>query len=395
MRPRDVFSLSFKNIVLGGRKNLLSIVAIAVGIFSLCFISGLGDAAAEDIRQRVSQIGLGGITIYPKTSEKYQITDDILNNIKARKEIRAATPFIYSAASLRCDHSKSEKTAVFGVDSDIDDVFSMELMYGSYFSMPQVASGEKSMIIDDTLAQKLYSRDNIIGKHLTMSIDGVSGDFVVSGIIRSQKKGLESLIQIDIPTIVYIPYTTLNEMTGHSSIDKVAVSCTNNSQENNIADSIIRELYFDTGEKFAYENLNEYISGFTEIVDIVKLFINTVASIALCVGCLGVMNSRYYSVESRRTEIGICMALGESRKSLLTRFLTESIIVCIVGGVIGIAMTQASVWMLNNIGINIDGIPKSSLIKSAAASITCGVICGILPAIKASSLEPVDVINNK
>ena len=89
------------------------------------------------------------------------------------------------------------------------------------------------------------------------------------------------------------------------------------------------------------------------------------------------------------------MALGESRKSLLTRFLTESIIVCIVGGVIGIAMTQASVWMLNNIGINIDGIPKSSLIKSAAASITCGVICGILPAIKASSLEPVDVINNK
>ena len=90
MRPRDVFSLSFKNIVLGGRKNLLSIVAIAVGIFSLCFISGLGDAAAEDIQQRVSQIGLGGITIYPKSSEKYQITDDILNNIKARKEIMAA-----------------------------------------------------------------------------------------------------------------------------------------------------------------------------------------------------------------------------------------------------------------------------------------------------------------
>lgn len=393
MRLSDAVIFSVENVQRGGKKSFLSIIAIAVGIFSVCLISGLGEAAADEVELRVSETGLGGITIYPDSSEQQRlISDETIDMISESVDgLKAISPFVIYTGSIS-QRKGTKSSAIIGVNNSISKIFNIDMLYGDYFTPEQVSSKAKVIIVDNTFAESMYERENIIGKQISVNIENIRQNFEVIGVIRSQKKGIESLAQMSLPNIIYMPYTTLNELTGHSLSDKIAISCFSSYDENTIAEEITQKLTFENQAKYVYENINGYISGLWEIIDIVKLFIKAVAAISLLVGGIGIMNCMLYTIDSRRSDIGICMALGETKRSILGRFLSESVILCACGGMLGIGLTFSAVFILRECyGLSLN-IQTTTFIYSGLLSLICGLTFGIVPAYNAAKLDPIDVI---
>ncbi len=392
MRWIDILCFSAKNILSGGRKAVLSILAVAVGIFSLCLISGMGDTAAAEIEARVSETGLGGLTVYPAKSGQHAISEEDLAHLSADiAGLKAVTPFSVETGTLSC-RGKTQPAALIGVGAHISDVFDLRLLYGSYFTAADLAGSQPVILIDDALAQKLYERRNITGKLLTFSVNGVRFEAKIVGIIASQKQGLESIIGVSLPSLVYIPYTFLNQITGHTKTDQIAISCFSAYDENAVADQVIRYLTLQNQVKYKCENLNAYISGLQEILQILQVFIRAVAGISLLVGGIGITNSMFYTVDARRSDIGVCKALGEPKHSILLRFLTEAVILCLLGGILGLFMTELTVSLIEHYFTVYLQIPTHTIQSSLSLALFCGVLSGLLPAYKAAALDPIDVI---
>ena len=269
----------------------------------------------------------------------------------------------------------------------------MNLLYGKGFSETQIASCEKVAVVDDEFAMETYKRENIVGKRVTFVISGQSQEFTVIGVIRSQKQGLENMMQVSFPNVVYIPYTSLNEITGDSKADKIAISCFSPESEDLVANQVVKMLKQINQISYKYENINGYINDLKETVSLVKTFIKAVAAISLGVGGIGIMNSMLYTVDTRKRDLGIYMALGEGRKSILARFLAEATIVCLIGGVLGIVMTVAMLSGINTFMELSLKLSWGTMAIAVTSSALCGVIFGLLPAERASRLDPIDIIS--
>ncbi|MBQ5812655.1 MAG: ABC transporter permease [Clostridia bacterium] len=375
-----------------GGKSFLSVIAVAVGIFSVSLISGLGETMEGLVEDKVTEMGLGGIAVYTTDKNESIIDNDILSYVKGKvSDIKGITPLIVESGSVMV--RGNSKSAVFlGVNGEIDDVFHIKILHGQLFNHADIAAKARTVIVDSEFAQEHYQRTNIVGKKLILRINSIREEFTVAAVIGSQKKGLETMAGIDLPILTYVPYTVIHELTGTNTSDKVMISCMGNLSESEVAEDTARQLGMVNGIKYKYENINSYISSLWDIVDIIKTFVGSVAGISLLVGGIGIMNSMTYTVDSRKKDIGICMALGERRRSILLRFLSEAVILCGFGGALGILLLEALAAAVNiNLGIQLN-IPAEILFKNISIAFLCGIIFGILPAYRASRLEPIEII---
>ena len=394
MSISDILLFSAKNVYLNGKKTILSVLAIAVGIFSVTLISAGGDLAASEIETRISETGLGGITIFPSKSGSAEISEQELSDVRQNiKGIRGITPFTIQNTMLS-HRGKSRTAALIGVNEEIAEVFELQLLHGRFFTKADMLFTENTpigIVIDDVLAQILYERSNIVGKTVTLSIGGMKTEGEVIGVIRSQKRGLESMLGLSLPNMIYVPYTALLH-TDSNSAGQIAISCFGGYDENHIARQTAQYLTAINQTTYKFENLNQYISGLKEIMEILQMFLKAVAAISLLVGSLGIMNCMLYIVDARRTEIGICKALGETRHSILIRHVVESMLICLLGSCGGIIALYCTTGFLQAItGITLQ-VSIQNLFQSACLTLICGILSGLIPAYNAANLEPIEVI---
>jgi len=392
MRLQDILRFALENILRGGRKARLSVLAVAIGIFSVCLITAAGDVAAGEIENRIDETGLGGLTVFPSKAGECTITQEQIEMLPSYvRGLRAVTPFSMENAALTL-HGKQRTVALIGVNEDIAEVFDLELLHGRMLSAADRNADTAHIVIDANLARALYERSNIIGKKLQLGMQGKTVPAEVVGIIASQKEGLESMLGFSMPSLIYIPHSFLETMTGKPQIGQIAISCFAGFEEDRVAEETARYLSLANKTKYKFENLNRYISSLTEIIGILRLFIQTVAGISLIVGGLGIMNSMLYIIDARQNEIGICKALGEPSTSILFRFLCEAVFLCLFGSAIGISSALSVTKMISMLtGLQLS-IPIGTCIESSALALLCGVLSGILPAYRASRLDPIDVI---
>lgn len=392
MRLRDILRFSFENILRGGRKAVLSVLAIAVGIFSVCLISGAGTLASSEIEARITETGLGGITVFPSKTGESTISKAQLDALTHEIDgLRAVTPFTIQNAAL-IHRGKQRSVALIGVNPAISEVFTLRLLHGRLFSQADMAADSAYLLIDTRMADLLYARENVVGKSLQLNIEGRTLRAEIIGVIASQKEGLEGMLGVSLPNLIYVPYTLLDSIAGSTQTEQIALSCFAEADPETTAEAVVRYLHLSNHTKYKYENLNRYISSLYEIMDILQVFIEGVAGVSLLVGCLGIMNCMLYTIDARSCEIGICKALGEPRSSILLRYLTEAVIICMLGSLCGISATKIILWFLKGFtGIGLH-IPVRTLIQSTGLAFVCGILSGILPALRASNLDPIEVI---
>lgn len=386
----DLLVLSGKNVLRAGNRTMLCVLAICIGIASVSVILSLGLAAGNAVQGELERIGVDGVVFYPKTSDS--ISDEVISCLKEMENVSSVMSLAIASGNVTLRNVRTS-AGILGIDESLADVFHLEVLHGTLPNAQQIRSGEKIVVIDEELAQKAYQRTNVIGKKMTVTVKGVSEKMEICAVIRSQSANISMFLGSQLPHLLYMPYTTLTEMNHTIQVDKIMISL--GSKAENVIDDIQKALNRRFEGDFQYENLNQYLDSFNTIMNTISLLISGIAGISVVVGGLGVMNSMVSAVETRTREIGIYRALGAKKRNIIENFILEAILLCLAGGICGITLSVISVHLIEVFIKRQIVFQWNVMTISLGLSIICGVLFGMMPAIRAARLDPIKAIRSE
>lgn len=390
MSNLDIVIIALKNIKRNKVKFLLTCLSICVGISSVMIITTIGDIGKTLINTEVSSMGIDGLSITSKYSS-VDLNIDLIEKINNNFEIVSAMPVVSTFASYD-SKTENSQAVLWGVDDSLYQTLQVNHLFGEEFSQNDVNFSSKVAIIDETTANNIYKRTNVVGKEIMVSIDGKNEYFEIKAVISDQKAMLDSFFGEYSPSFIYIPYTLLQNIKGKSDLSQVAIRADGDLEE--LKENI--EYYIDKNEKYSgnlsVQNISSYLDEIGNITGYVTIVLAFIAGISMIVAGIGVLNMMLSSTIERKKEIGIYMALGASNKNVGKIFLAESIGICLFSGILGVIIGLLTVY----IGTILLGISFSINLKSIIiieiTSGVCGVVAGIIPAVKASKMNPIDVL---
>ncbi len=394
MHFKDILRLSAFNARRAKSRAILTALSICVGVSSVMLISTLGDSGSALISNEIDKIGMSGITVYSKKADIYLEEDYIKvisKNVPSALEVQ---PLIIESGNYYIKNQKGN-TVIWGVDSNVSNVISLELLYGRLPTNADISQKSKVAVVDTEFANSIYNRTNIVGKEIILTVANVSERFEIIGVVASQKDGINQMFGGIMPHFIYVPYKTLAMIRGKNTISQIAVKSNSTAENDKVGEQAVATLSRVSGldNAFGYENINTHITRFKGISSIVALLISAIAAISLIVAGLGIMNTMLASTNERREEIGVMMAIGAKRCDIAYCFMTESAIISSVGGTVGaisgIALSLAITTMFNMPTV----ISLGKLFFVVLLSLLCGIIFSLIPAYRASRLNPVEILH--
>lgn len=378
-------------------RTFLSIAGVAIGTASVILIGYISDEGTKAINSELDSLGIDGLTISTnvKNNPNALIIYDDIEEIRAMDNVTCAIPVMMQQSSLR--HKDSETDAMlWGIDSGSEQMISVNILYGRGISKGDIIANSKVCLVDESYAKKIYKRSNIIGKKISILANNIYEEYDIVGVVETGSGILQNLIGEHIPTFAYIPYTTFQSETGRNWIDQVTVKISDNSNISDISASIIRNLENSSGlyKGFVSKNLSTQRNKLANILDVVKLVLSIIGGISLFVAGLGIMTVMTVTVSERTREIGIKKAIGAKRKNILFEFLSESIIISIIGSFIGIGIGIALTFLGSKFVDTTVSLDYNRYVFCLAFSVLIGAVFGVYPANKASKMNPIDALRH-
>ncbi|WP_311753184.1 macrolide ABC transporter ATP-binding protein/permease MacB [Proteus columbae] len=393
-RFTQALDMAWRAMVVNKIRTLLTMLGIIIGIASVVTIIVIGDAAKSMVLADIKAIGSNTIDIYPgkdfgsdSPEDRQSLTLQDVFALKQQSYVQAVTPQVQFNTRLRRGNQDSP-ASVAGVSDDYFTVYAMKFSQGGSFTPDMIQRQAQVVVIDENTRQRFFpTKKEVIGEQII--IRNIPSTIV--GVIAEKKSAFGNGQSLR----VWVPYSTLNSrILNRSYLDSITVRATEGYDASVAEQQIIRLLTIRHGKKdiFTY-NLDSFIKAAESTTQTMQLFLTLVAVISLVVGGIGVMNIMLVSVTERTREIGIRMAVGARASDVMQQFLIESVLVCLVGGVLGIGLSfgiamVASV-MLPDWHFVFQPI---ALVSAFICSTAIGVIFGFLPARSAAKMNPIDAL---
>jgi macrolide transport system ATP-binding/permease protein len=377
-------------------RTFLTMLGIIIGIASVICVVALGEGSRRMVLSNISNLGTNTLEIFPGKDfgevRSANIKTHVIPEARAHAEhphVAAATPTVSTNSTLR--HGSAETSAlVNGVGCQYFEVKGTKLAEGQFFDADSVRSLAQDVVIDDNARKALFA--NFAGSAVGQIVLVGKVPCRVVGIMRPQQSGFGSSAN---PS-VYLPYATVQaRFLGDSALRSIALRISDDTATDLADQAVTRFLAQRHGTKdFFILNTDDIRQTITSTTQILTLLIAAIAVISLIVGGIGVMNIMLVSVSERIGEIGVRMAVGARRSDILQQFLIEAILVCLIGGAIGILTALAFGIVFNAFGPNFRLVySTTSIIVAFLCSTLIGIVFGYLPARNASLLEPVDALS--
>lgn len=395
---------------------VLTMLGIIIGISSIIMITTLGNIMQKSITDTINSQGgsnLVGFQISQKKDAARSyimdgdwITEEMIENVSERfaEDIKAvAIQSDYENGKTR--HNREDlDLAVYAVSPGYIHMQSYEMIAGRYINEKDVARKLNICVISDKQAEKLYgSVRGALGQRLNVKMLGISYDFTVVGVYEYKMTAMmSSMVNMtgqDWNNEVYIPYSTMNKFYNISEAsfyyyyvivndgvdptafcDDVTAYMNNRWYRNNDSMQIISQTM---------ESQMEMIN---QVLGIVSMVIAIIAGVSLVVGGIGVMNIMLVSVTERTREIGVRKALGAPNSAIRSQFIIESIIICLIGGFIGII---GGILLGNVAGLIVGTVAPPSagaMVLAVSFSMAIGIFFGYYPANRAAKLDPIEAL---
>ncbi|AGP47571.1 Macrolide export ATP-binding/permease protein MacB [Psychrobacter sp. SC65A.3] len=393
---------SFKMSLLAMRahkmRTLLTMLGIIIGIASVVSVVGLGKGSQEQILSNISSLGTNTITVtdgYPYGDPRRQYNDDNLTPQDAQAVadqpyVLSVSPQLNSNMSVRY-RNVQEAASISGVGKDYLDVSGETLAMGQGFDEQSILRRTQDIIIDSNAHKTFFPTiANPIGEVLL--IGSVPGRVI--GVLEPNEGGFSR--SVDTPTL-YMPYTTMMSRLIGSAYIESFIALIDNNISSSAAESAISDLMKSRHgtDDFRIRNSDSIRQTIESTTAALTLLISSIAIISLIVGGIGVMNIMLVSVTERTNEIGVRMAVGARQSDIMQQFLIEAILVCILGGLLGIGMAFAIGELINRVGGDSFKViySSTSIIAAFVCSTLIGVVFGFLPARNAAKLDPVEALS--
>lgn len=394
----EAFKMSLLAMRAHKMRTLLTMLGIIIGIASVVSVVGLGKGSQEQILSNISSLGTNTITVtdgYPYGDPRRQYNDDNLTPQDAQAVadqpyVVSVSPQLNSNMNVRYRNIQ-EAASISGVGKDYLDVSGEKLALGQGFDEQSILRRTQDIIIDDN-ANKTFFPDNANPIGEVLLIGSVPGRVI--GVLESNDGGFRR--SVDSPTL-YMPYTTMMSRLIGSAYIESFVALIDNNISSAAAEAAISELMIGRHgtDDFRIRNSDSIRQTIEATTATMTLLISSIAIISLIVGGIGVMNIMLVSVTERTNEIGVRMAVGARQSDIMQQFLIEAVLVCILGGLLGIGLAFAIGEIINRVGGDSFQVIYSptSIIAAFICSTLIGVVFGFLPARNAAKLDPVEALS--
>lgn len=402
----EYVKMAFSNIRHNKVRSFLTMLGIIIGISSVILIMGIGNGAKNVITSEMADIGEGQIYVYSNDyTGTYVITNDDIEKIKKMEGVKGVT--VQDGMQGQTQVLKGD----FGVNiacvmPDYKYFMNTGIADGRFFTESEYESGTPVCIIGEKDAISLFGTTNVVGMKIPVDIYGTNVEFKIVGIEKAKSDSFISFDYGEKSVSIIVPETMLRKVYGieidnfqgiYILADKHADTYT---LAQNITALLDRVHKIEDGEDmYMVENFSDYMSMVNTVINIVTLIISLIAAISLFVGGIGVMNIMLVSVTERTREIGIRKSLGAKTRSIMFQFLAESVIITLIGGMIGVILGVAGasgiasiVSMINPSLAFTPEVSAGAVMGAAAFSSAVGIFFGIYPARKAAKLSPIEAL---
>lgn len=407
MTFKEYLTTSVSALKINSVRSLLTILGIVIGIAAIILIMSLGEGAQKLIISQVQGLGTKSVVVVPGRRLDGPPTTVGLQSLKKRdlEELSKKYNVPHSANVIPVIfgnditefESQSFRAQIYGSSELMPFVFEANPVEGTFFSEEDVKSAASIVVIGSKVNEELFPNGSGLGKRI--KIKGRS--FKVIGILEA--KGSTSIINFDDGVVV--PYTTAqNYLFGSKHFDRILVDVDTelniNSTLQDIAQTLRTTHNIDdpTKDDFTLVNQKALADKVGVITSALTYFLALVAAISLLVGGIGIMNIMLVSVTERTREIGLRKAVGATTKNILIQFLVESVVLTLLGGLIGIILGTGASFIISIIlskivSFNWDFIfPFGGALLGIGVSSAIGLIFGVYPARQAASKSPIEAL---
>ncbi len=390
----EAFRMSIQAIRTHKLRSGLTMLGIIIGIASVVSVVALGKGSQEKILEDINSLGTNTIVVMPgkgfgdRNSSKYKtLTVNDAELLARQSYVDSTTPSVRTSGTLTRENI-SVTGQLNGVGDQYFDVTGLKPASGRFFNKEDVKSGSAVVVIDQNTKEKLFpNTTDILGKTIIFNRQPLK----IIGISQRQNASFGTTDTLT----MWSPYTSvMNRITGDRNISSITVKVKDNVSMTAAEKNVIRFLTAKHGkEDFFTVNTDSIRQTIESTTNTMRLLISCIALISLVVGGIGVMNIMLVSVTERTREIGIRMAVGARRNSVLQQFLIEAVLICLIGGFIGVLFAFGIGFLFS---MFVQAFTMSYSATSVILAISCstliGVIFGYIPARNASLLNPVDAL---
>lgn len=391
----DTLRMSFLNLGRKKSRSLLTVAGIAIGVASVVLIASISDIGKYAINEEVKSFGMNGLMI--SSNRKVpgtQLADSHLEIVRESGVVDSAIPIVadYTKTYMR---KLMMDCVIWGIDYGANQVIAMDALHGRLITKNDVTARRKICVIDQNIAQAYYKRDNIVGKTIGLQFGGVHHDFEIVGVVASGGSLMQGLIGELIPGFVYLPYTTLQEISGKDSFDQIAVQIKQGVDGDVAGKQIVSTLSGMSGQEsgaYKFDNMMTQKAKLDSVLNIITIVLSAIAGVSLIVAGLSIMTMMLVSVNERTREIGIKKSIGASRRNILAEFLVEAFVLSLTGSLAGTAAGTILVIagsLLFGLPIRLNG---QIMVFCILFSVLVGAVFGVYPASVASKMRPVDAL---
>lgn len=391
-----ILKASFSDFLKNKLRAFLTTLGIIIGIVSVVLLLAFGLGLKNYIADQFNNLGSNLVFVLPgqvfnrsggfsglRSSMNFDEKDFF--NLKKAKNSQAVVPIFQKSAIIKA-RGKEEVGSLYGTSEEIFFVRNLISKYGEVFQKTDGEKKNKVVVLGPKLAQKLFGQEELaVGQKVRIE----DQTFRVIGVLESKGGGGFGGPNLD--TFAYVPYKTVFNITGKKNFNTFILKAASENEIEILKEEIKKIMLKRYKEDdFSVADSKEILLTVQSIFAVLNMVLVGIGAISLVVGGIGIMNIMYVSVTERTREIGIRRALGALEKDILFQFLTEAVLLSIIGGVIGLIVSYVIVYFVRFFfpaQISLFSVFLALFVSSAV-----GIFFGVFPARKAAKLSPIEAI---
>lgn len=397
MLPADSARFALQAISSHRQRSFLTLLGIAVGIAAVILLTSIGEGVHRFVLSEFTQFGTNVIAVSPgkvktggqppsgiPTTSRLLTLEDA-DALRKLPNVTGSTPTVWGNSEVH-GNGRVRRTTIYGVDADFPKVFSSTVNIGSFLPREGSGSARAQVVLGSKLRQELFGAKNPLGARVR--IGGLS--FRVIGVMAPKGQ----FLGIDLDDTAYIPAERALELYNRDGLMEIHVTYKEGVSSASVAAAVRDRLILRHGhEDFTITTQEDMLATLSNILDILTMAVGALGGISLLVGGVGIVTIMTIAVTERTNEIGLMMALGAYRRTILYLFLGESIILAALGGIFGLLL---GVGLAQLIQLAVPALPVHTPLSFAAGALLLsagiGLVAGVLPARRASRLDPIEAL---
>lgn len=389
---RESLKMSWQNIVHNKMRSFLTILGIVIGVAAIIALITTVQSVITEVNSQFDDLGSNTLMVQAQgTALKMGLTDKDFEDLQAVEGIAGASPTVSAHLDIAQNGVVKENVSIQGKNELYFARNPDAVKAGRGLNILDVENKNRVCLISETLENDLFDSESAVGH--TLRLGGIA--YTIVGVTASSTDMTSMLMGTGDGIIV--PYKNAMSLAGVSHIMAVEMYMEDGADTDAVIDdveAVLGQAFNYKADSFAVTNMESLLDMMHDMQNMMQTMLAGIASIALLVGGIGIMNMMLVSVTERTTEIGLRKALGAQPKRIQMQFLTEAIFLSLFGGIIGIVVGLL-ISLLVALAIDVGfAISLSAIALGVGFSVLVGVVFGLAPARKASRLNPIDALRS-